>query len=97
MIENDEGFKVLKKVRSSPAYWDQKKKELMAMIRQLGPPTFFLTLSAAEKKWPELLKYLKENQTKKHCSLKDALGMKDSEKSELIKNDPVACARYIMK
>jgi len=42
-----------------------EKKELMAMIRQLGPPTFFLTLSAAEKNWPELLKYLKENQTKK--------------------------------
>ncbi|CAF4631979.1 unnamed protein product [Rotaria magnacalcarata] len=32
-----------------------KKKELLAMFRQLGCPTIFLTLSAAETKWSELI------------------------------------------
>jgi hypothetical protein len=33
----------------------EKKKEVMAMVRQLVVPTFFLTLSAAETRWRELL------------------------------------------
>ena len=60
MIENESAFKFLKTKRSTPAFWKQKQKELMSMMRQLGCPTFFLTLSAAETKWPELLKILEE-------------------------------------
>ena len=29
--------------------------ELLAMIRTLGIPTWFLTLSAADMKWPEVI------------------------------------------
>ena len=60
MVKDDEAFKFLKQVRSSPAFWQQKQRELMSMIRQLGCPTFFLTLSAAETKWLELLRILKQ-------------------------------------
>ena len=60
MVEDDEAFKFLKTIRSSPAFWQQKQRELMAMIRQLRCPTFFLTLSAAETKWLELLRILKQ-------------------------------------
>jgi hypothetical protein len=34
------------------------QKDLMAMIRQLGLATLFVTLSAAETRWPHLLKLL---------------------------------------
>ena len=47
MVEDDEAFKFLKTVRSTPALWQQKQRELMSLIRYLGSPTFFLTLSAA--------------------------------------------------
>src|SRR5204863_4617658 len=57
---HDSGFKVFAPDRGSPAFWEQKKRELFAMIRQLGPPTFFITLSPAETKWPELLVILKK-------------------------------------
>ena len=30
--------------------------DLLAMVRQLGKPTWFLTLSAADMQWPEILK-----------------------------------------
>ena len=45
-----EGYKFLENVRGSPPYWEKRKKEAFAMIRQLGPPHLFLTLSASEKK-----------------------------------------------
>ena len=57
-IKFDYGYKFLTLIRSLPPYWKSKKKDLMAMLRQLGKPTFFLTLSAAETRWPELVKFL---------------------------------------
>lgn len=45
LVSHDDGFRILK----NPAYWEASKKNLLAMIRQLGTPTIFLTLSASEK------------------------------------------------
>lgn len=45
LIKHDAGYRMLSKIRTSPAYWENIKKKSFAMIRQLGPPTFFLTLS----------------------------------------------------
>ncbi|CAF1941174.1 unnamed protein product [Rotaria magnacalcarata] len=55
LIHNDDAFTFLRCDRSSPAFLEMKKKELLAMFRQLGCPTIFLTLSAAETKWSELI------------------------------------------
>lgn len=60
MIQHDDGFKLLETFPSSPAYWQKDGKEIRAMIRQLGLPTFFVTLSAAETRWGELLKSSKK-------------------------------------
>lgn len=38
-----------KRIRISPDYCQQLKKNVFAMIRQLGPPTFFLTFTSAEQ------------------------------------------------
>jgi len=54
-INDDEGYALLKGIRSSPAYWESQLKKLLGMVRQLGIPTFFITVSAAETKWNELL------------------------------------------
>lgn len=40
----------LKTIPNSIFYWLSRKKDLFAMIRQLGKPTIFLTLSASETK-----------------------------------------------
>lgn len=60
LIQHDDGFKLLETLPSSPAYWQKEGKEIRAMIRQLGLPTFFITFSAAETKWGELLRILKK-------------------------------------
>ena len=41
LIQLDEGFRVLRNLRGSPPYFEKCKKDLFAMIRQLGNPTWF--------------------------------------------------------
>ena len=94
MIAHDDAFKFLKTIRSSPAFWQQKQNELMSMIRQLRCPTFFLTLSAAETKWPELLRILKEILDDVKFLTDAVLELQWNERAELISRVPVTCARY---
>jgi hypothetical protein len=47
-------------LKSSPDYKKQIKTDILAMIRQLGKPTWFATFSAADTKWVELLRVLYE-------------------------------------
>lgn len=47
-IHIDVGYKFMKNLRGSPPYFEQVTKELMCMIRTLGPATFFVSFSAAE-------------------------------------------------
>ena len=44
MIQRDDAYKFLKNVHGSPAYFQRVQYEVLAMIRQLGIPTFFLML-----------------------------------------------------
>jgi hypothetical protein len=75
MIRTDTAFKFLKNVCGSPAYWKIVLLDLLAMVRQLGMPTCFLTLSAADMQWPEVIqsiahqygKVLMANDVKKYA------------------------------
>ena len=52
IVNFDEGFKFLRALRGSPPYFEKAKKDLFAMIRQLGPATLFCSFSSAETKSP---------------------------------------------
>jgi len=93
-ITHDYGYKLLKDVRTSPAYWESKTKQIFAMIRQEGIPSLFITLSPAEAHWPELLVILKEVLDGKRISEEEASNLCYEEKAYLIRKDPVTCARY---
>ena len=58
ILESHIGFHDLEKLRTSPDYIEGLRKNLFAMIRQLGPPTFFITLTSAERLWTPLLEAL---------------------------------------
>ena len=94
LIRNDDAYRVLSNDRTSPVYWSLKKRELMAMIRTLGIPTFFLTLSAAETRWSELIVILVRILENREISLEEAYQMSWEHKCNLIRKDPVTCARY---
>lgn len=51
----DEGFKFLRVLRGSPPYFEKAKKDLFAMIRQLGPATLFCFLISRNTMVPPTL------------------------------------------
>ena len=93
LIHLDEGFRVLRNLRGSPPYFEKCKKDLFAMIRQLGNPTWFCSFSAAETRWSHLLKILGRLVEKKELTDDEVNNMTWQQKSHLIQKDPVTCAR----
>ena len=53
-------FEVFKNMRGTSMYYQESKKNLMALLRQNGCPTLFFTLSCAEFDWTDLLKEIIE-------------------------------------
>ena len=88
LIHLDEGFRVLKNLRGSPAYFQKCKKDLFAMIRQLGNPTWFCSFSAAETRWTHLLKTLGRILEKKEYSNEEINNMTWQQNQTLSKETP---------
>lgn len=55
LMKNDEALRFLQPIRGTPAYWSSAQKDLFAMLRQLGIPTWFCSFSAAEHRWNDAL------------------------------------------
>ncbi|KAG5666270.1 hypothetical protein PVAND_017605 [Polypedilum vanderplanki] len=48
----------MRSLRGSAAYWRTAFNELTAMIRNIGPPTWFITLSCNDLHWHDMIKAL---------------------------------------
>nr|XP_029718435.1 uncharacterized protein LOC115261217 [Aedes albopictus] len=94
LLSFDNGLRFMDQMRCAPAYMQQKKKVLCAQIRQIGTPVFFLTVSAVETNWPELIQALIEYTTGAKVSLYDALNLTYEERAKLVKENPVFTAMY---
>lgn len=58
LVRHNEGYFVFRQLQISPAYLETRKNDVFAMIRQLGLPTWFISLSAADTRWPDLIRAL---------------------------------------
>ena len=94
LINHDDGFRFLKTLRGSPPYFEKAKKDLFAMIRQLGPASLFCSFSSAETKWNHLLRILGKLIDHKDYSAEELNNLTWEEKCRLIQSDPVTCARH---
>ncbi len=94
LVRLDEGYIIFRTLRGSPPYWESAKHDLFAMVRQLGLPTWFISLSAAETRWIELLKSLGQLIDNVLYTDADAKAMNWQTKSRLISSDPITTARY---
>lgn len=94
LVRHNEGYKFLKTVRGSPPYFQKAKKDLFAMIRQLGQATFFCSFSSAETMWAHLLRILGKVVDHKNYSDDEIKDMSWETKCRLIQTDPVTCARH---
>ena len=94
IVKLDEGYYIFCTIRNSPAYFETKKKDVMAMVCQLGIPTIFFSLSAADTRWLNLLRSLGkllDNITYTQCDIDK---MTWEQKCRLIALHSTACARY---
>ena len=78
-------------------YYEESKKNLMALLRQQGCPSVFLTLSCAEFDWPELLKEIMETVLRKKVTKEDIEQLTPSEKNKLISDNVVQSTLHFQK
>ena len=90
-------FQVFKSLRGTSMYFEESKKNLMALLRQNGCPSVFLTLSCAEYDWPELLKEIAETVYRKRFTDKDIEKLSCQEKNKLISDNPVQSTVHFQK
>ncbi len=55
LLYDTKAFHWMKNTRGTPAFWRKQLQESLAMVQTLGPPTWFVTFSAAEYHWPEII------------------------------------------
>uniref|UniRef100_A0A8C1N1W6 ATP-dependent DNA helicase n=1 Tax=Cyprinus carpio TaxID=7962 RepID=A0A8C1N1W6_CYPCA len=93
LVNNKEATRFMQPLRGTPAYWEKTLRDLFAMLRQLGTPTFFCTFSAAEMRWPEVITAIKAQQG-------ESVNFSEldwSEKCEILRSNPVTVMRMFEK
>ena len=93
MMQRDDAYRFLKNVRSSPAYFQRVMYDVLGMIRQLGLPTWFLTLSAADMQWPDVIQTI-ARQYGTTFTDEEVASMSFDEKSKWLSQNPVTAARH---
>lgn len=51
LLKSDDALRFLQPIRGTPSFWQNVQKDLFAMLRQLGIPTWFCSFSSAEFRW----------------------------------------------
>ncbi|XP_043953976.1 uncharacterized protein LOC122820538 [Gambusia affinis] len=89
LLEFDDGYRFLKPIRGTPAFWQTAQRDLLACVRMLGKPTWFASFSSADMRWTNLLYSIlkQEGRTQTLEQLQWA------EKCELLRRNPVTAAR----
>ena len=93
MIGKDNAFRFLATVRGTPSYWQRLFHDVLAMQRQIGIPTWFLTLSAADLQWPDVITCIAQQKGQAFTTA-DISQMTWAEKTMWLRTNPVTAARH---
>ena len=87
-MASDKAYSFMTDIKGTPAYWKNFLHEVLSMVKQLGPPTFFLTLSCADLRWNELVRII--SRLKGHnISEEEISNLTYHERCELLNSNPV--------
>ena len=70
-------------------YFEEARRNVMSLLRQLGCPSIFLTLSSAEFDWPELLQEVAETGYRRKFTIEEINSLSNREKNRLISQNVV--------
>ena len=90
LVTSDKGFGFMNTIKRTPAFWKRFQLEVLATIRQLGCPTFFMTLSCADLHWNDLI----VNIFKLKISEEHIEKMSYLQKFKILNENPVFVARH---
>ena len=90
-------FEVFKNMRGTSMFYQKAKKNVMALLRQFGSPTLFLTLSCAEFDWPQLLKEIVETVERRTVTDEYVESLSKSQKNKLISENYVQTTIHFQK
>ena len=94
LIANDEAFIFMNTLKETPAYWKRFQLEVLAMIKQLGLPTYFITLSCADLRWHELIEIIYKLNEGDILTDDDIHSMNCFDKTKILNSNPVLLARH---
>ena len=57
-IVSNQAYLFMRNIPGSPAYWKKFMYEVLAMVKQLEIPTWFMTLSCADLRWIEIFQII---------------------------------------
>ncbi|XP_042269742.1 uncharacterized protein LOC121898666 isoform X1 [Thunnus maccoyii] len=89
LLEFDDGYRFLKPIRGTPAFWQGAQRDLLACVRQLGVPTWFCSFSSADMRWTNLL----DSILKQEGRAQTAAGLEWADRCDLLRCNPVTAAR----
>ena len=92
-VASDNAFSFMSSVKGTPAYWKQFLYDVLAMVKQLGIPTYFLILSCAELRWEEL-PYIINKLNNLGLSEKELQNLSYQERCSLLNDNPVLVAKH---
>ena len=90
-IAKDKALSFMSSIKGTPAYWKKKLHQVLAMVKQLGTPTFFLTLSCADLRWNELISIVFN---RVNISDEEVDEMSKHERCDTLNKNPVLVARH---
>ena len=91
-INHDDGYRVLKNIRGSPASWQKMQYDCLTKLPQLGPYTFLQTFSLAEFRWTEIIQVIGQQYGQSFTS--EQVNQMDFEtKSRWLRTNPVTVVR----
>ena len=94
MISDAELYASFKSIRGTPQYFKEMMLDVLAKVRQFGPPTFFITFSAAEFHWTDIIKIVAK-QTNEDLTDEFIESMSWKTKCSYLRRNPVTVARQI--
>ena len=57
-LAQDKAYRLMCSIKGTPPHWKRTLYEVLAMVRQLGIPTFSTTFSCADLQWNKLIRII---------------------------------------
>ena len=93
LVCQDQAYLLLRQVSGTPPYWQRFMYEVVAMAKQLGIPAWFMTLSCADLRWPELFKIVARTQGR-DITDDEIEALSYTERCQMLNANPVVTAKH---